>query len=137
MTSKTEDICSKFPFKKITKCGEVIEYKIIRKIHRKNQANVSTIQSELGMGQHGLLGMAMQLATYRNVMGQDHQIPVRPPQTAPVPTNTDASEIPRYIQIHAAQVYQWLQMVNAKDILEQQPLGLLEENYFKGQHQPT
>ena len=45
MTSKLEDIRSKFPLKKITKCEGVIDYKIIRKIHRKIQANVSTIQS--------------------------------------------------------------------------------------------
>ena len=47
----------------------------------------------------------------------------------------DAPEIPRYIQLHAAQVDQWSQMVNAEDILKQKLLGSLEENYFKGQHQ--
>ena len=59
MTSKPEDIHSKFSFKKITKCEGVIDYKIIREIHRNIQANVSAIQSELGGGQHGLLGMAI------------------------------------------------------------------------------
>ena len=49
-----------------------------------------------------------------------------------MPTNTDASEIPRYIQLHAAQVEQWRQMVNAEDILNQQLLGSLEEKDFKG-----
>ena len=38
-----------------------------------------------------------------------------------------------YIQNHAAQVDQWRQMVNAKDILKQKLLGSLEEN--KGQSQ--
>ena len=47
----------------------------------------------------------------------------------------DAAEIPRYIQLHAAQVEQWLQMVNAEDILSQKLLGSLEEKYFKGQRQ--
>ena len=73
----------------------------------------------------------MQLATYRTVIGKDFQRPVRPPQAAPVPTNTDADEIPRYIQIHAAQVDQWCQMVNAEDIMKQKILGSLEEKYFK------
>ena len=79
MTSKPEDICSKFPFKKITKCEGVIDYKIIRKIHRKIQSNASTIQSELGGGQHGLLGLEMQPATYKNVIGKDFQRLVHPP----------------------------------------------------------
>ena len=70
MTSKREDICRKFPFKKITKCEEVIDYKIIREIHCKIQANASTIQSELVGGQHGLLGMEMQPATYRTIIGK-------------------------------------------------------------------
>ena len=113
MTSKPEDIHSKSPFKKITKWEGVINYKIIREIHRKIQANASTIQSELGEGQHGLLGLAMQPATYQTAIGQDFQRPVRPLQAAPVPTNVDSDEIPRYIQLHASQVDQWSQMVNA------------------------
>ena len=120
MTSKPEDINSKSPFKKITKCEGVINYKIIREIHRKIQANVSTIHSELGGGQHGLLGLEMQPATDRTVIGKDFQRPVRPLQAAPVPTNTDAAEIPRYNQLYAAQVDQCNQMVNAEDIPKQQ-----------------
>ena len=52
-----------------------------------------------------------------------------------MPTNADAAEITRHIQLHAAQLDQWRQMVNAEDILKQQRLGLLEEKYFKGQRQ--
>ena len=77
----------------------------------------------------------MQPATYRTVIGQDFQRTVRPPQAAPVSTKTDAAEIPRYIQLHAAQVDQWRQMVNAEDILKQKFLESLEEKYFKGQRQ--
>ena len=100
----------------------VINYKIIREIHRKIQANASIIHSELGGGQHGILRLAMESATYQTVIGQDFHRPFRPPQAAPVPTNTDAAEIPRYIQIHAAQVDQWRQMVKAEDMLKQQLL---------------
>ena len=125
MTSKPEDIRRKLFFKKITKCEGVIDYKIIREIHRKIQANASTIQSELGGGQHGLLGMAIKPATYPTVIGKYLQRLFRPPQVAPVPTNTDASEIPRYIQLHASQVYQWSKMVNVEDILKQKLLGSL------------
>ena len=77
----------------------------------------------------------MKPATYCTVIGQYFQRPVRPPQAAPVTTNKDAAEIPRYIQLHAAQVDQWRQMVNAEDILKQQLLGSLEKKYFKEQHQ--
>ena len=97
MTSKPEDIHSKFLFKKIIKWEGVIDYKIIREIHRKIQVNLSTIQSELGGGQHGLLELAMQPATYRTVIGQYFQRPVSPPQAFTVPTNTDSDEIPRYV----------------------------------------
>ena len=128
MTSKHEYICSKFPFKKITKCEEVTDYKIIRKIHRKIQANVSTIQSELGVEQRDLLSMEMQPSTYRTVIRHDFQLPACTPQVAPVPANAAAAEVPRYIQRHVAQMDQWRQMVNAEDILKQQLLELMEEN---------
>ena len=79
----------------------------------------------------------MQPATYHTVIGRYFQHPVRPPQAAQVPTNMDAAEIPRYIQLHAAQVDQWCQIVNAEDILKQQLLGSLDEKYFKGQRQAS
>ena len=77
----------------------------------------------------------MQPAKYRTVSGKDFQHPVCPPQESPVPTNTNAAEIPRYIHLHASQVDQWRQMVNAEDILKQQLIRSLEESYFKGQRQ--
>ena len=92
MTSKPEHIRSKLPFKKITQCEGVIDYKIIREIHRKIQANVSTIQSELGEGQHDLPGLEMKTDTLKNVIRQDFQRLVRPLQPAPVPNNADAAE---------------------------------------------
>ena len=52
-----------------------------------------------------------------------------------MPTNTNAAEIPRHFQLHAAQVDQWRQMVNREDILKHKLLGSLEEEYFKGQRQ--
>ena len=52
-----------------------------------------------------------------------------------MPTNADAAEIPSYIQLHASQVDQWLQMVNVEDILNQNLLGSLEEKYFKAKRQ--
>ena len=81
---------------------------------------MSTIQSELGGGQNGLLSMLMQPAAYQTVIGQDFQRPARPPQAAPVPDNTAVAEVPRYIQHHASQLDQWQQMVNAENILKQQ-----------------
>ena len=74
-----------------------MEYKIIRGIHCKIQANASTIQSELGRGQNGLLGMEMQLATYWTVIGHYFQRSAYLPQVAPVPVNGAAAEVPRYI----------------------------------------
>ena len=72
--------------------------------------------------------MAIQPDTYLTLIGQDFQLPDRPPQAAPVPTNMAAAKFPRYIQNHASQVDQWHQMENAEDILKQQLLGSLEKN---------
>ena len=125
MTLKPKYICSKSPFKKIKMWG-VIDYKIIQEMHRKIQANASTIQSELGGGQHSLLGLVMQPATYQTVTGHDLHHSACPPQSDPIPAN------PRYIQHHAAQVEQWRQIVNAEYILKQKLLESLDYKYFKG-----
>ena len=110
-------------------------YKIIHKIHRKIQANDSTIQSELGGGQNGLLGMAIQPATYQTVTRKDFKCLERPPQAAPVPPNEAAAKVPRCIQQHADQVEKWNQMVNAEVTLKHQFQESLDEKYFKGQRQ--
>ena len=47
----------------MTKYEGVIDYKIIHEIYRKNQANASTIQSEMGRGEHVILRLEMQPAT--------------------------------------------------------------------------
>ena len=135
MTPKPEYIFRKHPFKKRTKCEGVIDYKIIRRIHREIQAKKSTIQSEPGGGKYGLLIMEIQPATYQTVNGYDFQRPYHPPKEAPVPANSTAAEVPSYICHHASQLDQWGQMVNAKDIMKQQLLESLDEKYFKGQCQ--
>ena len=70
------------------------------------KVNASTIQSELGGGQHGILGMEMQPATHKTIIGKDFHRLVYPPQSALVPTNADAAVITGYIQFHAAQMDQ-------------------------------
>ena len=89
----------------------------------------------MGGGQHGLLGMEMQPATYRTVIGKDSQRLGCPPKAAPVPTNEASAEVPMYIHNYAAQVDNWRKMANAEDILKQQILGSLDEKYFKGKRQ--
>ena len=116
MSSKLEDNCSKSPFNKIIKYQGVIDYKTIREIHRKIQENASTIQSELGGGQHGLLRLVMQPDKYQTVTGKEFQHPSRPTKSDPVTANEATDEVPRYIQHHAAQLDQCCQMVNVEDI---------------------
>ena len=77
----------------------------------------------------------MQPATHQTVTGHDFQRPYRPPQAAPVPANAAETEVPSYIQHHAAQAEQWRQMVNAEDILNQQLIESLDKKYFKGKRQ--
>ena len=77
----------------------------------------------------------MQPATYKTVIGHDFQIPDCLLQAATVPDFAATDEVWRYIQIYAAQVEQWRQMVNAEDIPKQQLLESLDDNYFKRQLQ--
>ena len=49
--------------------------------------------------------------------------------------NAATAEVPRWIQQHVDQVYQWIQMVKTEDILTQQLLDSLDEKYFKGKRQ--
>ena len=87
---------------------------------------MSTIQSELGGVQHGLLGISMHQSTYRTVTGREFIRLTCPIQKSHVPLDVSAVKVPRWIQQHVSQVKQWYQMVNAEDILMQQILESLE-----------
>ena len=52
-----------------------------------------------------------------------------------MPDNVAAYEVTRWIQQYADQLDQWLQMVNAEDILKQKLMDSLYEIYFKSQRQ--
>ena len=127
MNSKPEDIYSKSHFKKIKNVRGSLPTKSSAKSIAKFKQSRQPFSQNWEGGQHGLLELAMQPATYHTVIGQYFQCLVLPPHASPVPNNADADEIPRYIQLHAAQVDQWCQMVNVEDILKQQLLGSLEE----------
>ena len=77
MTSKPKYISIKSPLNNITKFEGVVEYNIIHEIHCNIQANISTIHSEIGVGQYSLLGLAMQQATYHMVIKHKFLRPAR------------------------------------------------------------
>ena len=107
MNSKTKGICTKYPFKNITKFEGVIDYNIIREMNHKIQAKISTIQSEICGRHHGLLGIEMKQDTYRIVTDHDFVRPAHTLQASPSPPHTDATELPWWIQHLAVHVYKW------------------------------
>ena len=135
MISTPEDISRKSPFKKITKCEGGHRLKNHPRNPSQNSSKCINHTVRIGRGTAWSPWTGSRTNHIPHCNWERFPAPGRPPQAAPVPTNTDAAEIPRYIQIHADQVDQRLQMVNAEDILKQQLLGSLEEIYFKGKHQ--
>ena len=65
----TENINDSFPHPTIPKHTGMPTYKIIKSVHEKLKANVGSIQSELGSGAHGLLGLTLSTQAYSTITG--------------------------------------------------------------------
>ena len=67
-----------FPHPDISAQPGIPTYDIIASAHRKSKANATLVESTLGGGSHGLLGLTILHETYQTVTGHAFVAPVNP-----------------------------------------------------------
>ena len=89
MTSSTNSITERFPYKEIPKISGPPTYPTIKNVNKMLSTNASSIHSNLGDGQHGLLALTLPAAVYNTISGVPFVFPVNPgPLPAIVPGMT-------------------------------------------------
>ena len=76
--SDSETIKHNFPFPIIPREPGLPDFEKINGVHAKGKANCASVQSTLGGGSHGLLGLALTAPTYLQITGANFHRPANP-----------------------------------------------------------
>ena len=68
----------RFPIPSLPKCMGKTDYATIKEVHQLLTANVSLVESELGEGQNGYLGLIFPPEQYAHISGTAFIIPPKP-----------------------------------------------------------
>ena len=122
-TNSNKDYTTLFPFKSLTKIHGRPNFLGLRKIDKELTANASSIQSDLGGGAHGHLGLVKSTAEYAKIApGNAYNIPTHP-GTLRIPPGTSQHEAFRLQQEHYQKVATYCETQDLQKVL----LRLLEE----------
>ena len=78
MPTTVETIREGFPYPSIDQQPGCPTYTIISEVHKKLKKNSASVHSNLGGGQHGLLGLTLQDRTYTTLTGVTFILPTNP-----------------------------------------------------------
>ena len=82
-----------FTFLSITRQPGLLTYSVINDAHQMFKSNATFIQSKLGGGDHGLLGLVLQAATYQTLTSVAFAAPVNPSPFSTIPVVATGPQI--------------------------------------------
>ena len=100
MSTNIETVKEGFPHPIIPKHIGMPTYDVIAAVHTKLKANAASVESTLGEGTHGLLGLTVYPATYRTITGNAFQPPPNPGALPTIPANQTSSQINEIVRQH-------------------------------------
>jgi hypothetical protein len=132
VTSLSVDtIRDSFPYVTIPKQTGTPTYESINEVHQKLKANASSIQSELGGGTHGLLGLMLRPNRYLELTGQPFVFPINPGPTTVIPEGATAAVTSALIRNHNELLRIFRETTRTDQALKQQLLATFDDMYLK------
>ena len=100
-------------------------------MHNKSKANVASISSSLGGGAHGILGLGLSPATYRQITGSHF---LRPNNPGALPQNVTGTAVVMAEQVrrHKEELCIFCQVDNSDLALKSQLIDVFDGTYFRG-----
>ena len=131
MTSTVEKIVDKFPYPTLTPIAGVPDYEALAELHTQSNSNSSSIQSNLGGGNHGLLAITLEPAVLNTLSATPFVIPVNPGATPLIPPTSTAAQITSINKVHDDATKAFHQYVNVDKALKQQLIEAVDDLYLK------
>ena len=102
-----EDILETFHRLIITRQPGMTPYEIIQEKHMRIKSNATSVQSELGGGAHGLLGLALSPAAYRTITGYYFAVPGNPGTLPDLTQGQTEPQISEAVRQHKEDLRAW------------------------------
>ena len=98
--STVEQIREGFNYPILDQQSGLPSYNTINSVHTLLKTNAISVPSQLGGGQHGLLGLVLNDALYLNLTGTDFIKPPNPGTVATIPANSTGPQIDERVRNH-------------------------------------
>jgi hypothetical protein len=105
-------------------------YEKLRHMKKLLKANATSVQSDLGGGQFGHLGLVLDDATYNGLTGQNYVRPLHPGALV-IPTGTAHHEAVRLREEHSENIRLFRETVDVQNALMKQIINTVENDYLK------
>lgn len=132
MPTTVETIREGFPYPSIDQQPGCPTYAIISEVHKKLKTNSASVHSNLGGGQHGLLGLTLQDRTYTTLTGVPFILPTNPGTVPNIPAGSSGPQISQFESAHKEELREWQETTRADQALQQQLLSVFDEEYLRG-----
>ena len=90
------------------------------------------MSSQLGGGQHGLLGLVLNDEIYLKLASTDFIKPANPDTVATIPTGSIGTQIDTLMRNHKEQLREWQETTRTDQALQQQLIVVFDEGYLRG-----
>ena len=127
----SETIKSNFPFSIIPREPGLPDFEKINGVHAKGKANCASVQSTLGGGSHGLLGLALSAPTYLQITGANFYRPVNPGLLPQAVVGT-AAQMAEIVRRHKEELRMYRIVQATDDACKSQLLEAFDKIYFRG-----
>ena len=121
-----------FPHQSIPSQPGMPTYETIQETHMLLKANAASVQSELGGGAHGLLGLALSPTAYQTITGSPFVLPANPGTLPAIPALQTGPQINEFVRAHKEAIHVWREYIKTEKALKTQLLNTFDDIYFKG-----
>ena len=131
MASTVEKIVENFPYPTFTPVAGVPDYEALAELHTQANSNSSSIQSNLGGGNHGLLAVTLEAAVLDTLTATPFVIPLNPGASPIIPANATGVQISSLQKAHKDETTAFHQYINVDKALKQQLIEAVDDIYLK------
>ena len=111
-------------------------YQTILATHKKLKENAASVQSNLGGGRHGLLGLALKNTLYTTVAVEPFTKPTSPGISPTIPTGATGPQISEIVRQHTQNLRIWCETTRTDQALQQQIITVFDKEYLLGLRDP-
>ena len=131
MTAQVDSIIESFPNPRVPPLVGRPEHASLNELKQLLYENAASVQSALGGGAHGHLGLLISNARHFTLTGENFVPPLNPGSTPNIPNGSTGPQIARIVETHKAELKVFQTFRNVDNALKQQLTSAVPRMYIK------